>query len=420
MLFNSLEFLIFFIIVTALFFALPKRLRNYLLLITSYIFYSWWNFKLLFLILFTTLVSYLSALFISKKEKGRKLVFVLSLFIILGALIFFKYYNFFAGGIGLLANFITKKEFNLTLDIILPVGISFYTFQTLSYVIDVYKKKIDVEKNVFIYALFVSFFPQLVAGPIERPNELIPQLKQDHTFNSDDFIEGFKMMATGFFLKIAVADMIGVYVNKVYENINDANGLLVLSTTFLFSIQILCDFKGYSDIAKGIARVYGIRLSDNFNKPYSAVSVRDFWRRWHITLSTWFKDYLYIPLGGSRVNLFRHILNILIVFALSGLWHGANITFVIWGLIHALYQIIEIIISKLKKKEKEETIFIHRLKIVFTYLLVVFAWIFFRSNNISDSMIAIGKIFTDYSFTKDYFSYDSRNMFPNLDERSNN
>ena len=410
MLFNSIEFLIFFVIVTALFFILPKKCRNYLLLAASYVFYAWWNWKLLFLIAFTTLVSYGAGLYLAYRPKGRKLVFAGAVVLIVGALLFFKYYNFFARGIGFLANSISGNSFDFTLDILLPVGISFYTFQTLSYVIDVYRGTIEPERNIAIYALFVSFFPQLVAGPIERPNDLIPQLKAEHTFNPDDVTEGFRMMVIGFFEKIAVADVVGVLVNKVYEHIAEANGLLVLVATVLFSVQILCDFKGYSDIAKGIARIYGIRLSDNFDHPYGARSVREFWRKWHMTLSYWFRDYVYIPLGGSHVPFARYCLNILIVFAISGLWHGAALTFLLWGVLHAVYQIVEKLVDKIRLRRgggtlKPDTKVVAALRTVLTFVLVTIAWILFRSNSLSDCGLAFAKLFTDWQATGAYFRY---------------
>ncbi|MBO4572390.1 MAG: MBOAT family protein [Clostridia bacterium] len=415
MLFNSVEFLIFFVIVTTAFFLLPKKARNYLLLAASYVFYAWWNWKLTFLIIFTTLVSFGAGLLISRYEKHRKLFLVIAVTVNVGLLLFFKYYNFFARGVALFANVISGNKFDFTLDILLPIGISFYSFQALSYVIDVYKKKTEPEKNFFIYALFVSFFPQLVAGPIERPEDLIPQLKKEHVFNDNDVIAGLKLMAIGFFEKIAVADIVGVAVNKVYENVALSNGPTALIATVLFSLQILCDFKGYSDIAKGVARVYGIKLSDNFDKPYSARSVREFWRRWHITLSTWFRDYLYIPLGGSHVAFGRYCINVAVVFAISGLWHGAAVTFLIWGVIHAVYQIVEKLVDKVHKPADKPVINVFRK--ILTFILVTLAWVVFRSNSLQDALTVFTHIFTNWSvdgnifvFLSEYFNVSAAGL----------
>ena len=402
MLFNSVEFLIFFIVVTAVFFVVPKIARNYVLLVASYVFYAWWNVLLSLVLIFVTLVSYFSAIMMENVPEKKKLFLVLSFIAIIGTLFFFKYYNFFARGVALFANVIGGAKFNITFDIVLPIGISFYTFQALSYVADVYSGKTANEKNIFIYALYLSFYPQLIAGPIERSGDLIPQLKVEHVYNENDFIEGFKLMAIGFFEKIAVADILGVIVNATYENLSGASGLAVLIATLAFSAQILCDFKGYSDIAKGLARVYGIRLSDNFNAPYLAVSVRDFWRRWHITLSHWLRDYLYIPLGGSRVSFIRYAFNVLIVFVVSGLWHGAALNYLVWGVLHALVQIAEKGAEKLFrfKENKLKT----ALKTCVTFIIVTLLWVPFRSADIYAALSAYAKLFTDWAFTGAYFS----------------
>ncbi|MBQ2471232.1 MAG: MBOAT family protein, partial [Acholeplasmatales bacterium] len=390
--FNSIEFLIFLPIVFILYFIFPKKYRYFILLIASYVFYMWWNWQLVFLILATTIVSYLAGIGIKRGRRIaiKRLLLILSISVSLGILIFFKYANFiiesFCMGINSLGGGLTFDAIN----IILPVGISFYTFQTLSYVIDIYKGKIDAERNPFYYALYVSFFPQLVAGPIERSENLLPQLKNQEGIKYENLSIGLKQMLVGFIKKIAIADMIAVYVNNIFNHIDQASGLLVLFGAILFSIQILCDFSGYSDIAIGCAKCFNINLSKNFDKPYSAISIKDFWNRWHITLSTWFRDYVYFPLGGSRVKKFRFFLNILIVFLLSGIWHGAAWTFIIWGAMHGIMRIIGSITEPLRLKFYEkrgidrDSLGIRILRISITYILVTFTWIAFRSNSLSE------------------------------------
>ena len=354
------------------------------------------------------MVSYAAALIIDGTEKAgvRKLCLAAAVAVCLGVLFFFKYFNFFAGlayGIGsLFGGGSTPPVLNL----ILPVGISFYTFQTLSYVIDVYRGKFKPEKCFGLYALFVSFFPQLVAGPIERPQDLLPQLKADVSFRKNldngDVSAGLKLMALGFFKKIAVADVVALAVNSVYnsDSLNEMTSLSVAVATLLFGVQIYCDFSGYSTIALGCARVLGIRLTDNFDSPYSAVSVRDFWSRWHITLSTWFRDYLYIPLGGNRKGTARTLINIMIVFLASGLWHGASLTFVIWGALHGLYQVAGRLTESLRRwlylklNISESSPAVRVWKRVFTFLLVSFTWIFFRANDLDDLGVILSRLFS--------------------------
>lgn len=400
MLFNSVPFLIFFAVVTTLFFAVPQKVKKYVLLAASYVFYMWWNPQLILLILFTTLVSYGACLLMARYPDRKKAFLALAAVAIFAVLFFFKYYNFAAGGVAALLHAVTGRPFSFELNILLPVGISFYTFQTFAYVADVYRGKIEAEKNIVYYALFISFFPQLLAGPIERPGDLLPQLKAEHRFDAGNAVAGARMMVIGFFEKIAVADVIGQLVNRVYEDIGTANGMEVAVATCLFSAQILCDFKGYSDIAKGMARIYGITLSDNFDHPYRAASIKDFWNRWHITLSTWFRDYVYFPLGGSRVPLARWCLNILIVFLLSGLWHGADLTFVLWGLLLALYRIGERLVTRNKKApERGPAMWARR---VLTFVLIALAWVLFRSNSMGEALIAYRALFTGWHFSAAY------------------
>ena len=282
----------------------------------------------------------------------------------------------------------------------MPVGISFYTFQTLSYVIDVYRGEVKSERNFFFYALFVSFFPQLVAGPIERPNNLIPQLREPKPFNRGDAIKGAKHMIVGFFKKVCVADTLAVYVNSVYNNAEEATGIGVIIATLLFALQIYCDFSGYTDIAIGCSRIMGIRLMQNFDHPYRAASVKEFWARWHISLSSWFRDYLYIPLGGNRKGEVRRYLNLMIVFLVSGLWHGAAWTFVIWGGIHGVYQVVGSLTRSPRNRLlsriglSEHSVAVLCVRRVITFLLVSFAWIFFRANSLSDARILLARLFT--------------------------
>lgn len=410
--FNSIEFLIFLPIVFILYFIFPKKYRYFILLIASYVFYMWWNWKLVFLILATTIISYGAGLLIRKTEKLwlKRLLMIISISVSLGILIFFKYANFIAESLVLGINSLGAGLTFEAINIILPVGISFYTFQTLSYVIDIYKDKTEPEKNPFYYALYVSFFPQLVAGPIERSEDLLPQLKNEEGINIENLKIGLKLMLVGFIKKIAIADMVALYVDNIFNNIANTNGLLVLVGAVLFSVQILCDFSGYSDIAIGCAKCFNINLSKNFDKPYSALSIKDFWNRWHITLNTWFRDYVYFPMGGSYCNKFRWCINILVVFLLSGIWHGAAWTFIFWGLLHGIYRIIGTLTEPLKLKlyEKKninrDSLGFKILRISITYILVTFAWIAFRSNSTSDMLIAYKNLFTDWGFNKEYFN----------------
>ncbi len=410
MVFNSLEFLIFLPIVLLLRYFTPTKYRWIPLLAASYYFYMYWDSKLIVLILFTTVVSYISANLIGRTDKKslKNLYLWATLITSLGVLVFFKYYNFLANSATGIISAFGGGEFDLTLDLILPVGISFYTFQTLSYVIDVYRGDIEAEPHFGYYALFVSFFPQLVAGPIERPSNLIPQLKEEHKFDRNEFINGFGIALVGFFKKLVVADVISVYVNAVYNDAAGATGLGVLVATVLFAVQIYCDFSGYTDIAIGCARMMGMGLMQNFNRPYIAESIKEFWARWHISLSTWFRDYLYIPLGGNRRGKWRKHLNVMIVFLVSGLWHGAAWTFVIWGALHGIYQVVGELTKAPKAKLYEklgintDTKFFHFGKRAVTFALVCFAWIFFRANNFKDLGILIAKLFTDWGISLDY------------------
>ena len=404
MVFNSFGFLIFFPIFFLLYKVLPLKVRWVMMLALSYFFYMSWQADLIYLILFTTLVSYLCARMIEKNAERpglRKFYMITAVTVSLLVLFFFKYFNF-------LSNTVTAifglSQF--TLDLILPVGISFYTFQTLSYVIDVYRGTLPAERHFGYYALYVSFFPQLVAGPIERPENLIPQLKTKNPFTANDFTVGMKFMMVGFFKKIVVADQISKYVDAVYNNATGGaeivNGLTVAIATVLFAVQIYCDFSGYTDIAIGCSRILGIRLMQNFNDPYSAVNIKDFWRRWHISLTSWFTDYVYIPLGGSRCKKWRHLLNVMIVFLLSGIWHGAAWTYVLWGVVHGVYQIVGNLTAKSRSKIiarigiVENSPFDIWSRRVITFILVSLAWMIFRANSFADLGLLFKTLFAGW------------------------
>ena len=409
MLFNSLSFAIFFPIVVVIYFALSKKLRQYWLLAASYWFYMSWNPKYVLLLLGSTVVTYISGRGIeaikcsfmpeNKKMRFKKLVLGLGIAINLAVLLYFKYFNFLSENYRVILNHFGHDTPFQTLDILLPVGISFFIFQAIGYTVDVYRGEIYAEKNFFKYALFVSFFPQLVAGPIERSKNLLRQLSDSPDFNYDSARSGLLIMLWGFFLKLVIADRCAVLVNTVYSNYQSYHGIQLVIASILFTFQIYCDFMGYSVIAKGAAKVLGYELIDNFNAPHFAVSIKDFWRRWHISLSTWFRDYLYFPLGGSRCSKFKKERNLLIVFAISGLWHGSNWTYVIWGLLHGIYQVIEDILlpSYLKFKDKyninTESFSFKFLNILKTFFLVSLGLVFFRSDTVTDAVIYIKNSF---------------------------
>lgn len=335
MLFNSFEFLLFFPIVCIIYFLLrDNRWRVPFLLVASYYFYMNWKPVYAVLILTSTVLTYACGLLVEKHaedKRKKKIYLVASLIINFAILFFFKYYNFINESIFSVLEYAGLRWPVPNLDVLLPVGISFYTFQAVGYSIDVYRSTIKAERNFLTYALFVSFFPQLVAGPIERAKNLLPQFHEEHTFSYDNAVEGLKQMIWGFFMKLCVADVLAEYVNAVYNNVPQHNGTSMIIATIFFTFQIYCDFGGYSNIAIGAAKVMGFRLMDNFNRPYLSLNIKEFWKRWHISLSSWFMDYVYIPLGGNRVSYPRHLLNLAITFLVSGVWHGANWTFVLWG-----------------------------------------------------------------------------------------
>lgn len=404
MTFNSIEFIIFYPIVLLLNFLVPLKYRWIPLLAASLYFYMSYSAELIFLIVFTILVSWVCSLIIeqAKSQHVKRICIAVTLIVCLGVLAFFKYYNFLADSVAGIVGLFGGVKPDYSLDLLLPVGISFYTFQTLSYAIDVYRGDVKTERHLGYYALFVTFFPQLVAGPIERPGNLMPQLKEPHAFNREDASKGAKKMLMGFFKKIVVADIIAKYVNTIYNDPENATALGIVIATLLFAVQIYCDFSGYTDIAIGCARIMGYRLMQNFDRPYTARSVTEFWRRWHISLSTWFKDYLYFPLGGSRCAKWKAYRNVMIVFLVSGLWHGANWTFVIWGFLHGAFQVVGKMTragrDKLYDKmhiNRESNLYAWGQRIV-TFILVDFAWLFFRANSMHDVGVLLKKLFTTW------------------------
>lgn len=409
MLFNSLHFLIFFPIVLGIYYLMPQKIRTYWLLAASYYFYMCWNIKYVLLLLFSTVVTYVSGLAMAKcsqDEKGilhKKLCVAVSFILNLSILFLFKYLDFvivslnqiLSGG-GYLHIELNAPAF----DLLLPVGISFYTFQALGYTMDVYRGEIYAEKNFFRYALFVSFFPQLVAGPIERSKNLLRQLDKPARPSFDSLRDGFLLMLWGYFLKVVLADRIAVFVDTAYGDIETYTGVYLIVATVLFAVQIYCDFSGYSVIAMGAAKILGISLMENFNAPYLSTSVSEFWRRWHISLSTWFRDYLYIPLGGNRRGKVRKYVNLLITFGVSGLWHGANWTYVVWGLLNGTYQMIGEVLRPFRKKMagfleiKEDSLSHKGIRMVTTFLLVDLSWVFFRANTVFEGLRIVKRMLT--------------------------
>ena len=407
MLFNSLEFMVFFPVVCLTYYVIPYRFRYLFLLACSYFFYMCWNLRYALLMLTSTVITYLSGLLLENAEKTKeesvrirkKKLFVAFSFVSnLSILFFFKYYGFAADTI---VKVLEAVGFHVSIpvfDVVLPVGISFYTFQALSYTVDVYRREIYAEKNFLKYALFVSFFPQLVAGPIERSKNLLIQINEKHKFEYDRVRDGLLLMLYGYFQKVVLAEYLAVAVNSVFDSCLERTGFQLMVASVLFAFQIYCDFASYSNIAIGAAKVMGFRLMENFNTPYFAQSVAEFWRRWHISLTTWFRDYLYIPLGGSRKGKWKKYRNIMIVFLISGLWHGASWHFVFWGCLNGMYQVIGECIKPVKecivKQFKIRTeVFSHKLmKCMETFVLVDVSWIFFR-NNFRQSFVILERIF---------------------------
>lgn len=409
MLFNSIEFLLFLPIVFLLYWFIFKKRnwQNILVVIASYVFYGWWDWRFLVLIFFTSFCSYVGGLLLEqneKNEKARKAINVCNVIINLAILGYFKYCNFFVESLNSIAHTLFDYDLGwVTLKIILPVGISFYTFQALSYTIDVYKHSIKATHDPFAFFAYISFFPQLVAGPIERATNLLPQFQGDRHFDYASAVDGLRQMLWGFFKKMVVADNCATIVNQYWGQYQDLSGIMLVILGVLFSFQIYCDFSGYSDIAIGCARMFGINLLRNFNFPYFSRNIPEFWKRWHISLTTWFRNYIYFPLGGSHCSKWKTIRNVFIVWCVSGLWHGANWTFVCWGLYHAVLLNVYNLLG-IKTKYETEPILIGEdgrfdfrvlLKIVFTFILAVFGWIIFRAETMSQAVNYFHALFSN-------------------------
>lgn len=410
MLFNSIDFAIFLPLCFVIYwFFLNNNIKyqNLFIAFSSYIFYAWWDWRFLSLIFVSTAIDFYvgKKIYISKLKKIRKKLLILSLFINIGLLCFFKYYNFF------LDNFVDAFSFfglsfeAKSLSIILPVGISFYTFQTISYSIDIYKKKIKPSDDFISFVAFVSFFPQLVAGPIERAANLLPQFHKKRIFSYEIASDGMRQILWGLFKKIVIADNCAVFVNEIFANYSDYSSSTLFLGAVFFAFQIYGDFSGYSDMAIGTAKLFGFHLMQNFSFPYFSRDIAEFWRRWHISLSTWFRDYIYIPLGGSRVSEIKKIRNIFIIFILSGFWHGANWTFIIWGLLNAVYFLPLMFLNKNRDnlnviaKNKNLPNLKELTSVIFTFFLTVIAWIFFRSENVAMAISYIISLFDLSIFT---------------------
>ncbi len=397
MLFNSLHFALFFPIVVIVLFAIPHRFRWCFLLAASAYFYMAFIPAYILILLFTILIDYVSGIALERtQQRARKLVLAISIVsncLVLGV---FKYYHFLDSNIALFASLFHLTYQPTQLNIILPIGLSFHTFQSMSYTIEVYLGRQKAERHLGIFALYVLFFPQLVAGPIERPQHLLHQFREEKTFDQTRAVVGLRLMLQGLLKKVVVADRLAILVDRAYAHPEHSNGLFLLVATYLFAIQIYCDFSGYSDIAIGAAKVMGFDLMRNFDSPYSSRSVEEFWRRWHISLSTWFRDYLYIPLGGNRDGLLKQCRNVFIVFCISGLWHGANWTFVVWGLIHGSL-VCATLVSKRYRRDREFRVSRYAriadwLRAAVTFHLVVFAWVFFRARDIRDAVTVFRRI----------------------------
>lgn len=398
--FISTEFIAFLAIVVVVFFRTTQRLRWLLLLRSSYCFYAFWNPNYLLLIIFSTLVDYFVALGLShsdiERRARRRLLLALSILANIGVLFVFKYANLFAQTAADISAALGAPIPVQALAVLLPVGISFYTFQSMSYTFDVYRGRLRAERNLGVFATYVAFFPQLVAGPIERASNMLPQFRREHRFCHDRVVSGLRLVLWGVFKKIVVADRLAIYVNVVYGDLERHSGLSLIFATVFFAFQIYCDFSAYSDIAIGVARVLGFNLMENFRRPYLARSLADFWRRWHISLSTWFRDYVYISLGGNRRGLRRQLLNLLVVFAISGLWHGANWTFVIWGFYHGLLVALQTVLGARWPAAGLPGLVSAVSRALLTFMLVTFGWIFFRASNLWEIGYVLQRLF-DFS-----------------------
>ncbi len=425
MFFNSFHFALFLPIVFILYWFVGHKSKinqNYILILASYYFYSCWDWRFLFLLVFSTLLDYVSAIKIEKSTtiSERKKWLWLCITINLGFLGVFKYYNFFAKSFADLAHVIGFTASPILLKVILPVGISFYTFHGLSYIIDIYYKRIKSERNFVDYSLFVSYFPLLVAGPIERATHLLPQIKVRRTFNFHKAQEGIYQIVWGLVKKVVIADSCSIYANEIFNHYTTMNSLSLILGAVYFAFQIYGDFSGYSDIALGTSKLFGIDLLRNFNYPYFSRDIAEFWRKWHISLSSWFRDYLYIPLGGSKGNKLFQVRNTFIIFLVSGFWHGANWTYIAWGFINALYFLPLLLLNRNRNNINEFTLGINfesirtLCNIVITFSITCLAWIFFRAKTITDALLYIKRICTNWNFSEEYFRIErySHNLLP--------
>lgn len=418
MLFNSLQFAVFFPIVVVAYFLIPHRVRWFFLLLSSCVFYMAFVPAYILILATTITVDYFVGIYLEQSQgRKKKILLVLSLISNVGFLAFFKYFNFFNANIADLAHFLHWNYSVAALQIALPIGLSFHTFQAMSYIIEVYRGKQKAERHFGIYALYVMFFPQLVAGPIERPQNLLHQFYEKHVVDLARMRSGAELMLWGFIKKMVIADNLAPGVNVVFNNPTDFNGTALTVATIFFAYQIYCDFSGYSDIARGAARILGFRLMVNFNNPYSARSISEFWVRWHISLSTWFRDYVYISLGGNRVSVARWCTNIFIVFLISGFWHGANWTFIIWGALHGFYFVVSILTRNLRKTLNrvthfgEHTHITRMLGVATTFVLVNLGWIFFRANSVGDAVYIVTHLFSNVSFDTYFLSLTKGKMW---------
>lgn len=411
MLFNSLQFMLFFPIVTILYFLLPHKFRWAMLLFASCIFYMMFIPVYILILAVTIIIDYFAGMWIEDSEGKRKKMFlIVSVLSTCLVLFIFKYFNFFNSSFGSIAEFFHWNYPIGIINIILPIGLSFHTFQSLSYVIEVYRGHQKAERHFGIYSLYVMFYPQLVAGPIERPQNLLHQFREEHYFEYKRVTDGLKLMAWGMFKKVVIADRLSILVNQVYGNPTEYVGIPLIIATVFFAFQIYCDFSGYSDIAIGAAQVMGFKLMDNFKRPYFSKSISEFWKRWHISLSTWFKDYLYISLGGNRVSKWRLYFNLFITFTISGLWHGANWTYVIWGALNGFYLVFAIWTKDIRENIAK-TIGLSKYpkirkcwQVFATFSLICFAWIFFRAKNLSEAWYIVTHLFTGMENITTYYS----------------
>ena len=403
MLFNSIKFLIFFAAVLPVYYIVPKKYQWEFLLAASIIFYMSWRPELIFLLFGVIIINFAGGIAIETARERilKKRWLIIALVLDFSILAIFKYLMFISSSFAWLYSLLGMQYPIKSFSIVLPMGISFYTFQAAGYLIDVYRGDYTAEKNILKFAAFMSFFPQIIAGPIERCSHMLPQLFVPKKLKAENISMGLKIMLWGYFKKLVIADRLNILVNTVFSNPREYEGAALIFASLCFTIQIYCDFSGYSDLARGCARTMGIELINNFDRPYFALSIRDFWRRWHISLSSWFRDYLYIPLGGNRVGMIRQWFNYFVTFMVSGLWHGANWTFVIWGALHGVYQVAGNIKNRLFKGHKFNLFILKPVSWLITFILVAFAWIFFKANSISDGIYIASHLFDNISAVTD-------------------